>query len=149
MRTEDESDGAEHDGVSDRETAEMVAAESSAVSASSRVMEFLLGYFTRRDTAYWCQLKPDSVFPDWVWSSDKQVPALAPDLPLSCIDMVVSAAVAAGALSREQVRAIYNWEDPDDFSRRWIHELPTSLFRTAGNSSRTETQRRAHSAVTW
>lgn len=122
------SDSDARDGVGgDGETAEMVAAESSAIPASASVVEHLLGYFTRRDTAYWCQLKPDSVFADWGWSSDEQLPALAPDLPLSCIDMVVYAAVAAGALRREQVRAIYNWDDPDDFSRRWVHELPGLL----------------------
>ncbi|MBF6338830.1 helix-turn-helix domain-containing protein [Nocardia abscessus] len=125
------SDSDAHDGVDgEGETAEMATAgtvEARAEPASTRVVETLLGYLTRRDTIYWCQLKPDSLFPDWGWSSDEQLPDLAPDLPLSCIDMVVYAAVAAGALDREQVRAIYNWDDPDDFSRRWVHELPGLL----------------------
>ncbi|MFE9320125.1 NUDIX domain-containing protein [Nocardia sp. NPDC052278] len=112
------------------ETAELVATgavESPAVSASWRVVEFLLEHFTRRDTIYWCQLNPDSLFAEWGWSSDEQLPALAPDVPLSCIDMVVYAAVATGALGREHVRAFYGWEDAEDFAERWVHELPGLL----------------------
>nr|WP_280491847.1 helix-turn-helix domain-containing protein [Nocardia asiatica] len=120
------SDRDAHEGVGD-EGEVPGATASPAAAASPRVVEFLFGCLTRRDTIYWCQLKPDGLFPEWAWSSDEQLPALAPDLPISCIDMVVYAAVAAGVLGREQARAIYDWADPDDFSRRWVRELPDLL----------------------
>ncbi|MEU2122306.1 helix-turn-helix domain-containing protein [Nocardia niwae] len=120
--------GDAHEGVGgEGEAAATVGAEAvehPAVSASTSVVEFLLGYVTRRDTFYWCQLNPDSLFADWGWSSDEQLPD---DVPRSCIDMVVAAAVAAGALGRAQVPAIYNWDDPEDFAQRWVHELPDLL----------------------
>ncbi|WP_280478940.1 helix-turn-helix domain-containing protein [Nocardia asiatica] len=120
------SDRDAHEGVGD-EGEVPGATASPAAAASPRVVEFLLGCLTRRDTIYWCQLKPDGLFPEWAWSSDEQLPVLAPDLPISCIDMVVYAAIAAGVLGREQARAIYDWADPDDFSRRWVRELPDLL----------------------
>ncbi|MGK8491640.1 alpha/beta hydrolase [Nocardia asiatica] len=120
------SDRDAHQGVGDEGEVPGTTASPTA-AASARVVEFLLGCLTRRDTIYWCQLTPDGLFPEWAWSSDEQLPVLAPDLPISCIDMVVYAAMAAGVLGREQARAIYHWADPDDFTRRWVPELPDLL----------------------